>query len=104
MDDTTLVLIVVILLILVLLYNKKPAEHATLADRLEDQTQNIETALKLKLSEEVRNQNVEHIGNPYDDVQAALNERRFENMCSPQNNQDEPLCESLHGGSVLDAM
>lgn len=103
MNNTTLVLVVVVLLVILLVYKKPKAEHVTLADRLGTQSSNISTALQMKL-ETGLTPSQEEFGDPYADVQKALDARRFEVMCSPQNNTDEPLCEALHGGSAVSAM
>ncbi len=102
MDNSTLILVVVILLVIVLIYQKQNPEHLTLIDRLESQNRNFDVALeeKMRIEEESR---AERFGDPYEDVQKALN-KRLEFMCSTKNNDEEPLCDALHGESALNIM
>lgn len=103
MDNSTLILVVVVFLVILLVYRKQTPEHMTLIDRLDVQNHNFDTALEEKLRVEEASKNSEQFGDPYADVQKALN-RRIEFMCSTKNNDEEPLCDALHGGSALSSM
>ena len=103
MDNSTLILVVIVLLVILLMSQKQTSEHMTLIDRLEVQNHNFDAALEEKLRVEEENKNSEQFGDPYADVQKALS-RRIEFMCSTKNNDEEPLCDALHGGSALSSM
>ena len=103
MDNSTLILVIVVLLVILLVCQRSTPEHMTLIDRLDIQNQNFDIALREKLRVEEESRNSEQFGDPYADVQKALN-RRLEFMCSTANNSEEPLCDALHGGSALSSM